>query len=410
MKRAWKPLGAAIAVIVVAGSLVAGRVVRERVDRGGEGGGIRTAATGTLVASTVTDPRSSEVDLFFRLVDLLRREYVEPIQDAQALASGAVRGMVGVLADPDSFFLSPEQVARFDRERRGIYEGIGAELDLVYDAEALRKARDGVEIEEPTSLIPNLVVSSVLPGSPAEQVGLRVGDRIVALDSRWVLSSETFERYRKLQRELSTGRKPGPELIELRKRLQEKARTGLTPARARDRLGQGQTGQVSLIWERSGREMKADVPLRRIEVPPVIDRGDRIELRLFEGASERLASALRGRREAVIDLRSSPWGADEELGACLSELLPAGTYGRFVSDNGRPPRPIAVRSGTGNAPRLKVLVDRWTKGAAEVLALALAASGRARLEGGPTAGRAYERERMTLPDGSAYVLVTGRWE
>ncbi len=65
--------------------------------------------------------------------------------------------------DPYSTFLTPDQLSEVYSQIDGNFVGLGVEL----------KAQDG-----------GLVIVRVIPGSPAEQAGVRAGDRIRAVDGR----------------------------------------------------------------------------------------------------------------------------------------------------------------------------------------------------------------------------------
>jgi len=94
----------------------------------------------------------------------------------------------------------------------------------------------------------------------------------------------------------------------------------------------------------------------------------------------------------------------------LAVLAPTGTYGMMAGDRAETNKPLVVKSGNAAAPMVEFLVDETTRGAAEVLALAMQSKGRAKLVGGKTGGAAFSTLVVQIPDGSGYTLVTGEYK
>jgi C-terminal processing protease CtpA/Prc len=92
---------------------------------------------------------------------------------------------------------------------------------------------------------------------------------------------------------------------------------------------------------------------------------------------------------------------------CLALVLPSGTYGSITKANGSSPRPLTISSGTQNPPKLTLIVDETTEGAAQVFTLVLQSAGRAKVEGKLKNEAARVINVYRLPDGSGYTLVTG---
>ena len=80
----------------------------------------------------------------------------------------------------------------------------------------------GFDVDEPEADAPGVPVSAVLPGSPADDAGLEVGDVITSLDGRWTTSiADTFAA--------AAGAEPGqPAELVIRRDGQEKTLT-ITP-------------------------------------------------------------------------------------------------------------------------------------------------------------------------------------
>jgi carboxyl-terminal processing protease len=83
--------------------------------------------------------------------------------DESKLVDGASAGLVSAAGDPHTSYLTAEEAAEFDRQLKGEFSGIGAEI--------------GVRNDQPTIL-------RVIEGAPAEKAGLKAGDIVVRVDGK----------------------------------------------------------------------------------------------------------------------------------------------------------------------------------------------------------------------------------
>lgn len=398
---------------VIAGSAVLGLEVRERVDLGRTSVAGRAPGINSLFASRKAAVEIPEGQYFLRVVDLLQHEYVDPesTRDERKLALGAVRGMVGSLRDPFSRFMNPEQFRAYEAGLKGRFEGVGVEVFLRMAADVRKKIDAGKQIDDVASLIPEVIVSAVAPEGPAYAAGLRRGDRIHSIDGRWILHAKPLARLRAMREEAAKGQLE-PDLV--RKEtlaMEQRIKTAIAPAKARDFLELGESGSVRLEWERENRMSSADVPRRVSKLPPLSTGAQGASLAFVEGADERLEEYLRlAGRKVELDLRSGPFGDFEVMRRCLRIVAPGQDLGWLVSA-GRPTVPLGATEPTRAEPRvrLKLRVDALTRGPAEIFALALARAGLATLEGGPTAGDPVVLESKALPGGSGYVLAKAKF-
>lgn len=110
------------------------------------------------------DEPSEELDLnvFWEAYQILENYYVDQPLDKSKLLEGAIQGMVDSLGDPHTRYSDAES---YQEEQEyiegGEYEGIGAWVDL---------SGDYVQITSP------------MRGSPAEAVGLKTKDLVIAID------------------------------------------------------------------------------------------------------------------------------------------------------------------------------------------------------------------------------------
>jgi len=121
-----------------------------------------------LTGKTTGQPAMTDFSLFWRVWNVLDDRYVNGNSTSTNLTTdkdrvyGAIEGLVGSLGDPYTVFLPPKDRERFEADIRGSFGGIGMELGM----------KDG-----------QLTVIAPLPDSPAERVGIRAGDRVLAINA-----------------------------------------------------------------------------------------------------------------------------------------------------------------------------------------------------------------------------------
>jgi carboxyl-terminal processing protease len=101
----------------------------------------------------------SYLDLFNDALDKVERGYVEDV-DSKELMYGAIRGMMETL-DPYCMFLDEDEFRDFQVTTEGEFGGLGIQITV----------RDGV-----------LTVVSPVEGTPAYDLGIQSGDRIVGIE------------------------------------------------------------------------------------------------------------------------------------------------------------------------------------------------------------------------------------
>ena len=97
-----------------------------------------------------------KMNYILRVVDNV---YVDE-PDIDKVMEGAIEGMLKTL-DPHSSYISAKDVKAMNEPLEGNFEGVGVEFAIIRDT---------------------LTVSSTISGGPSERVGVRAGDKIVAID------------------------------------------------------------------------------------------------------------------------------------------------------------------------------------------------------------------------------------
>lgn len=401
------------AAFVVGGALsaTAGMIVRDRLDVPFVQ---RSSMQGPLMASRELTQDFTEIperQYFEHMSALLKREYVDPITDDQVLISGAVRGMVGSLEDPRSLYMDADNFRAFQEARAGNHEGIGVELKLVLPAvKTVPQGSGTTESRAPAAIrIPKLVIFSVVPGSPAEKAGLQPGDVVDTVNGNWVLNSDELESFRDLQRRVLAKEATADDLNKAREALRVRMEHSIMPMRARERLLVGKDGAMNLAVRR-GRdivEVKLDKSVTRVE-PVVVENGTFV-VHFQPGVGEALNSRLPKSGTVKLDFRNNAFADESLLHEVLRALAPNGSYGNIVSERAKS-TPLTVVNGRTEKLTYEITVDKTTSSAAEIVALALAEKGLAKLSGGSVAGDPTVSEVVRLPDGSGFTLARGTYK
>ncbi|HXH61104.1 MAG TPA: PDZ domain-containing protein [Fimbriimonadaceae bacterium] len=425
MSDVKKSLVASVVVLATMAAIVTGNKVRERIEVGPGipvGGPITSDAvvasgeSGVATTDTSKDP-ISETALFYQLMLLLEKDYVDPITDERALAVGAVHGMVDSLADSSSVFYKSDEMKSLDLLQKGTYTGIGAEFKLVYNEDELAKYQHiSISAEDskpnadydPVLLIPAVIVSSVAEGGPADKSGLRAGDRITMVDDKWAISSAEVKEIRGLRAKVDSGKMTAEQIKPAIDAFRQKLESSIVPAKVTKLLAVGTSGSVKVGWlSPDGRKGSATIGKSKIKEMPVGQNNGTIDLKFFSGAETLFAQAINGKQKVTIDLRESTLGDYDTMRKCLALVAPDGEYGTISTEQVGAPHRLTVVDGAKTKRDISLIVDGSTWGAAAVFAKALTDAGIATIQEGSLTGSLPWIQVVRLPDGSGYTLHTG---
>jgi carboxyl-terminal processing protease len=304
------------------------------------------------------------VEQLGRVLVWIESEYVDPV-DRQRLIEGSIKGMVAEL-DPHSSYLPREDYAIFQGDTEGRFGGIGVEVDF------------GDEY---------VVVIAPIEGSPAEQAGIRSGDRILAIDNASVRGKSSIDLVRQMRGE------PGTKvLLTVRRTGSEKL------------LYFTLTRRVISVASISSKLLAHGVGYLRVKT---FQSGTHDE---FLDHLGKLRAANKGALAGVIlDMRNNPGGLVNEASAIADEFLASGVIyttrrrGKIV-DEVEADSAGALKSGP-----LAVLVNEFSASAAELVAGALQDSHRGPIVGAKTFGKGSVQTIIDLPDGAGLRLTTLRY-
>ncbi|HEY9229025.1 MAG TPA: S41 family peptidase, partial [Gemmatimonadaceae bacterium] len=333
----------------------------------------RTAAAATLLVVPIVaggfllqePPVRANVTLFDQVRSIIERQYVDSVGTA-ATFEKAARGLVRELNDPYSELLSPKQSEDFNRSTGGRYGGTG------------------MLIGEPSRGV--IVVDRVFPNTPAEEAGVREGDRILSVDNN---STDT----------LQIG-----QVSELLRGLPR--------------------SQVAVTFARPGvmERLKFTFTRRQVRVPAVAYTGlfsgdvGYIPLQTFnENTADEVRDAVeqltkQGAKGLVLDMRDNGGGIVEQALEMTSLFLREGQ--EIASVRSRNQASEVLRSAGPHLALtvpLVVLVDGGSASATEIVAGALQDHDRALVIGSNSFGKGLVQSVFPLSGGYHLKITTGKW-
>jgi C-terminal processing protease CtpA/Prc len=408
MKGQHRSLFWSLCSIGVLASFFTGLMVRRHVD------GLPVAPSSNAVvmdgylASRQTGIEITESEYFSQLAGVLEDLYVDGVKDRLQLATGAVRGMVSSLADPDSAYYSKEQMAALTKRLEGQSEGIGVELELEFDPAELRKLQDKARDIDTLMLIPVLRVTAVTPGGPADGAGIKEGDIVTGVNGRSIISSLDVKALRDLQERATKDPTLGSALQKAREAFRLKADNNLPAGQAREKLTTGTSGSLSAELRRGAETLLVRLDKAAISAPPLRKLADgTYQVRFTRGLVEAFLKEGLDKRPATLDLRRSGQGDFGVMKSLIERVGPPGAYGALTTLRGGAPRRLSVAQGLPSGPVYRLKVDQTTRSAAEVFALAMSSRGRAKLDGAKMAGDTVWVDIFASANGEGYTLATG---
>jgi len=298
--------------------------------------------------------------VFDDVVNLVTSNYVEDV-NVDKVMKGAMHGLADGL-DPDSAYLTPEEVKQVEGNAPLPPAGVGLEITRQYYLRVIA-ARDN---------------------SPAAKAGLRTGDYIRAINDMPTRDMSVWEGVRALRGApgsrvsltIIRGNAADPHVVEL-------TREADPPANVSGRMAASGVGYIRIAA--IGPNTAAQVKTQANEL------------------------TKNGAASLILDLRRTSSGAMDDGIALARLFVPKGTLAQRES-KGAARETIAAQSGDGALTMpLSLLVNTGTSGAAEIFASALAGNDRAELIGEHTIGRAAQQKLVKLPDGAGLWLSTSRF-
>src|SRR5215475_11348190 len=322
-------------------------------------GGMLSKSNNPFLRAIANPGPYPQLRIFEEVVKHIVQDYVEK-PDLEKVRVGALRGLTEGL-DPYSAYLLPQQVKQ-------------------YQSNKVMPDTTGMVIGQYSGFA---YVISVIPGSPAEKAGVKIGDVIEYVDTHATRDLDLYD-----VKSLLSGTPGSTVELTLINRKSEKIKIvrGKVPQTPTEtRLLESQIGYVK-------------VPI------------------LSQGESEAVESAIKdvikkGAKAIIIDLRGSAGGDLDEGVKVADFFLKSGV---IVKSIGRKDNVLATyeakpENDLTDLP-VAVIINRTTAGASEIVAASIMENQRGEVVGERTLfGMGSEQELFPLDDGSALLLTVARY-
>ena len=336
--------------------------------------GSGSASLGGLVSpgygnngGSATDRLDDEFGTFWEAMNLLYRDFYGDLPEDDQATYGAIRGVIDLLDDPNTSFMTPEEAEFFRSSMQGSFEGIGARVEWDSDF-------DTVRIVEPYE------------DQPAFNAGLRRGDLILAVDGESVVGTDLTETVLKIRGPKGTAvlLSVAREGIEEPFDVEVIRDTISTPTLTTDTLGpNGEIAYIRLTtFNENAGQLVRDAVADAMDTDPA---GIVFDLRGNTGGLLREAVKV-----------TSVFLEDETV---LIERFADGTEETYRTDGKALVKDVPV----------VVLVNGGSASASEIVAGALQDTARAELIGTTTFGKGSVQLPHTLDGGGIMRVTIARW-
>lgn len=308
----------------------------------------------------------AQIELFSYALTLIQSEYVEE-KTPQDLIYGSLKGMLSSL-DTHSQFMDPEEYAELKSETSGKFGGLGIEISI----------RDGL-----------LTVITPIEGTPAWDIGIMAGDKIVRIENELTKDMTLDEAVKKLRGD------PGTDVT-------------ITVLREEE---------FKILDFTITREI---IAVEDVKYPQILNNHIAyIRLAEFrEDSGKSFYQALQSLKEQgadslIIDLRNNPGGLLSVAIEITEMFLPNGTP--IVSTKGRHlAQDMNTLSEGPNTEKIldwpiAILINQGSASGSEIFAGALKDNKRAIIVGEQSFGKGSVQSVLPLPDGSGLKLTTSKY-
>ena len=327
------------------------------------------AFVGGILAGTLLHHQGGRSDgekKLSNLLNLIGNEYVDVV-DTDSLIEKSLPHLLSSL-DPHSVYIPAQDLQMVNEELDGSFSGVGVHFTI---------NNDTINVLEATS------------GGPAERVGIKAGDRIIAVDGENV------------------------------------AGTGITNEEVFKLLRGERGSNVKLTVKRNNAPAPIDFEVTRGDISVtsidadyiVADSIGYIRVNKFGRSTYdeffQALFALRdaGAKDYIVDLRGNTGGLLETSVLMANEFLPRGqkiveTKGRRAQENSTV---ISDGYGAFKDSRITVLIDETSASSSEIFAGAIQDNDRGLIIGRRSFGKGLVQNQIDLPDGSAVRLTVARY-
>ena len=326
--------------------------------------GILMHSVGFAEKDAGADDLYKELELFSDAVSIIRSDYVEEPK-SKDLIYGALKGMLSAL-DPYSQFMDPDMYNEMKIETEGEFGGIGIVITI----------EDNL-----------LTIISPIEDTPAYEVGLKPGDKIVKIEKEITRDLTLLEAVKKLRG------KPGTKVNITVLRENEKKLLDFAITR-------------SIIKIDSIK--KAEVIDEKIGYIRLIEFQEKTHLDLEKSLRDLEGKGIKG---LILDLRNNPGGLLDSAVSVSDKFLEEGKV--IVSTKGRVENQNFVFKSKNKNKHLDypmvILVNSGSASASEIVAGAIQDHKRGIIMGTKSFGKGSVQTVVPLSDGSAVRVTTSKY-
>lgn len=311
-------------------------------------------------STSSADNTYTHMEVYSEVLHRIQSEYVEQ-PNMQKVTSGALHGLLESL-DANSSYLTPAEYKQYQARNENGQADVGATVSKKFGYAA---------------------VVSVIPGGPADKLGISDGDILETIDGQ-----NTHD-------------------------------LSLASVRSRLRGDKGSRVEVTIIRTRQIEPQKITI-VREIVTPPAVtgrlmgDVGYIKAMALTEGKAQDIAGKIKdlqskGAKKLVLDLRDDSEGPETE-GVAVANLFIG--QGQLASLKGQKYEPVTYNADPQKKITdlpLAVLVNRGTAGPAEIVAGAVKDDSRGDIVGGQTFGDGSVQKTLPMQDGAALILSVAKY-
>ncbi|MCM3236716.1 S41 family peptidase [Heyndrickxia oleronia] len=304
----------------------------------------------------------TEFNKLYDTYDQLKKNYYKDLNNDK-LINGAINGMLDSLDDPYSDYMTKEEAAQFHESISSSFQGIGAEI----------QEKDGY-----------IVVVSPIKGSPAEKIGLKPNDKILAVDGKSIRGMSANEAV-------------------LLIRGEKGSKVTLTIQKA----GSSESTKITITRD--------DIPVNTVYSEMLENGVAKIQITSFsENTYNELLNGLKdmeskGMKSLILDLRQNPGGLLDQAIKISNLFVPEGKKIVQIEDKKGKREEFVAEDGKKIDVPVAVIIDNGSASASEILAAAVKESAGIPLVGQKSFGKGTVQSATDFKDGSNMKITTAKW-
>ena len=323
--------------------------------------------SGIFIGRYITTRSLTPKEEKFRTVlRLIQSDYVDEL-DMDSLIEASFPDLMASL-DPHSAYIPAEELQVVNDDLSGSFSGVGVSFQILNDT---------------------VQVMEVVPGGPAEKVGIQAGDRIIKADTtiltgKDITSDNVFKKLR--------GEKGSTVVLTIKRYGQKK----------------------EIVYD----VVRGDIPVNSVDVSYMVapEIGYVKVTKFSRNTYMEFFNALNDLREQgaesfIIDLRGNSGGFMDQAIFMANEFLPPGRLIVYTKGRKMENEYMAMSDGRGNFQDYPIvlLTNEGSASASEILAGAIQDNDRGLVIGRRTFGKGLVQNQTLLPDTSAIRLTVARY-